>query len=147
MSKFYQGLQDKERSALDRQVGGDHYKDFKIQPAEFITKNRIEFLPGCIIKRACRFDKPGGKWIQDLKKIKHEVDLLIELLGYGVPKEVEHDDKVTVSNDDDSIDLSGELRLDFADWLKNRDSISVIDLINFLRSVRERQELTEDEVV
>ena len=66
-------------SALDYQVGGDHYRDFEIQPVEFIARNRISFLPGCIIKRACRFDKPGGKGIQDLKKIKHEVDLLIEL--------------------------------------------------------------------
>ena len=26
-------------SALDKQVGGSHYKDFKIQPIEFITAN------------------------------------------------------------------------------------------------------------
>lgn len=68
-------------SALDNQVGGDHYKSFVIQPVEFITTNNIGFLQGCIIKRVCRFDKPGGKGIQDLEKIKHEVDLLIELNG------------------------------------------------------------------
>jgi hypothetical protein len=63
-------------SALDRQVGGSHYKSMAIQPVEFITKNKLGFLEGCIVKRICRWrDKDG---IQDLEKIKHEVDLLIE---------------------------------------------------------------------
>lgn len=72
----------RKKSALDVQVGGDHYKSFAIQPVEFITKNRLGFLPGCIIKRICRFNLPGGKGLQDLQKIKHEVNLLIELEGY-----------------------------------------------------------------
>ena len=41
-------------SPLDTQVGGGHYKKFKIQPAEFIDKNGIPFLEGCVIKRMCR---------------------------------------------------------------------------------------------
>ena len=41
-------------TALDEQVGGSHYKDFKIQPAEFIEKNNLPFLDGCVIKRMCR---------------------------------------------------------------------------------------------
>lgn len=60
-------------TALDTQIGGDHYKNFPIQPVEFITKNKLGFLEGCIVKRLCR------KRFMDLKKIKHEVDLLIEL--------------------------------------------------------------------
>ena len=64
---------------LNHQVGGNHYKNFTIQPVEFITKNKLGFLQGCIIKRICRYNEPGGKGLQDLKKIKHEVDLLIEL--------------------------------------------------------------------
>jgi len=60
-------------TALDTQIGGDHYKRFKIQPVEFITKNKLGFLPGCIIKRICRRKE------NDLQKIKHEVDLLEEL--------------------------------------------------------------------
>lgn len=62
---------------LEVQVGGGHYKGLKIQPAEFIHANGIGFLEGCIIKRACRWRGKGG--VQDLEKIKHEVDLLIEL--------------------------------------------------------------------
>ena len=69
---------DQERdNALKTQIGGDHYKNFKIQPIEFIMKNNLNFLEGCIIKRICRWKNKGG--IEDLKKIKHEVDLLIEL--------------------------------------------------------------------
>jgi hypothetical protein len=64
---------------LDVQVGGNHYKDFKIQPVVFIDTNKLSFLQGGIIKRACRFNLSGGKGIQDLQKIKHEVDLIIEL--------------------------------------------------------------------
>lgn len=71
----------KDKSPLSRQVGGDHYKNAKIQPIEFITANKMQFLPGCIVKRAYRFDKPGGKGVKDLEKIKHEVDLIISLYG------------------------------------------------------------------
>lgn len=61
------------------QVGGDHYKDFIIQPIEFITKNKLGFIQGCIIKRICRYNKKGGKGKEDLLKIKHEIDILIDL--------------------------------------------------------------------
>ena len=58
-------------TALDIQIGGEHYKGFVIQP--------LSFLVGCVIKRAARYDKEGGKGLEDLHKIKHEIDLLIEL--------------------------------------------------------------------
>jgi len=60
------------------QIGGSHYKDFAIQPAEFITKNKLSFLEGCVVKRMCR--KKGNR-LEDLKKAKHEIDLIIELEG------------------------------------------------------------------
>lgn len=64
-------------SPLDVQVGGGHYKGMKIQPVEFITANNLGFLEGCIVKRISRWRTKDG--IQDLEKIKHECDLLIEL--------------------------------------------------------------------
>lgn len=67
------------KSALNRQVDGGHYKDFEIQPVEFMVRNNLSFLQGCIIKRICRYNKEGGKGRMDLEKIKHEVDLLVEL--------------------------------------------------------------------
>ena len=67
-------------SALKKQVAGGHYKDKKIQPVEYIHANNLGFLEGCIVKRITRWrDKPAESRFQDLEKIKHEVDLLIEL--------------------------------------------------------------------
>lgn len=64
-------------SALDVQVGGDHYKKLKIQPIEFIHANNIPFIEGNIIKYITRWRGKNG--VKDLEKVKHYVDLLIEL--------------------------------------------------------------------
>lgn len=65
---------------LDVQVAGGHYKDKAIQPVEYIHANKLNFLEGCIVKRITRWrDKPAESRFQDLEKIKHEVDLLIEM--------------------------------------------------------------------
>ena len=64
-------------SALDVQVAGNHYKNLKIQPVVYIHTNGIPFIEGCIIKYASRWRDKGG--FKDLEKIKHFVDLLIEL--------------------------------------------------------------------
>jgi len=56
-----------------RQVGGSHYKDFHIQPYEFISKNDLSFFQGNVIKYVCRYKNKNG--IQDLEKIKHYCDL------------------------------------------------------------------------
>jgi len=64
-------------SALDVQVGGGHYKGFVIQPAEFCEANGIGFLPGCVIKRLCRWESKDG--LKDLEKAKHEIDLMIAI--------------------------------------------------------------------
>ena len=63
-------------SALDTQVGGNHYKEFAIQPAEFIHKNQIGFLAGNIIKYVVRYDKKNG--LQDLEKAEHYLQMLKE---------------------------------------------------------------------
>lgn len=64
-------------SALDTQVAGSHYKNFPIQPIEFIHANNLGFLEGCIVKRLCRHKAKNGK--EDLLKAIHELELLIEL--------------------------------------------------------------------
>ena len=63
--------------SLNKQIGGGHYKDMVIQPVEFITKNNLGFIEGCIIKYICRYKNKNGK--QDLDKIIHFVELLIDL--------------------------------------------------------------------
>jgi hypothetical protein len=34
----------------DKQVGGKHYKEMKIQPTDFIAANDIPFIEGNVIK-------------------------------------------------------------------------------------------------
>jgi len=65
-------------SALDVQEGGSHYKDLAIQPVEYIHRNGIGFCEGCAIKYLTRW-RSKGNGIEDLKKAKHFIDLLIEL--------------------------------------------------------------------
>ena len=69
-------------SALNIQVGGSHYKNFKIQPFEFFIANQLPFHKADIIKRIMRYDLPSGKGLQDLEKIIHEVALIKEIEGW-----------------------------------------------------------------
>jgi hypothetical protein len=62
--------------ALARQEGGGHYKDMAIQPFEYIHANGIGFAEGCVIKYVSRWRAKGG--VEDLKKARHFLDLLIE---------------------------------------------------------------------
>ena len=62
--------------SYNKQVGGNHYKKYKIQPVEFIIKNNIGFGEGNVIKYILRFKDKGG--IADLEKAKHYIELLID---------------------------------------------------------------------
>jgi hypothetical protein len=62
--------------SFKKQVGGSHYKNYKIQPVEFIIKNNIGFVEGNIIKYVLRFKEKGGA--VDLEKAKHYIELLID---------------------------------------------------------------------
>lgn len=64
-------------SPLDRQEGGGHYKDQPIQPVEYIHANGIGYFEGNVIKYVSRWRKKNG--LEDLKKAKHYIELLIEL--------------------------------------------------------------------
>ena len=75
-----EGLHIPADSALDVQVSGNHYKQFKIQPIEFFYANNIPFAEANIIKYVTRHKFKNGK--EDLLKAKHMIDLLIQL-EYG----------------------------------------------------------------
>lgn len=82
-SKFTEWGESKEEllaatkfPASMKQIGGNHYKKFKIQPAEFCYVNDIPYLEATAIKYLCRWKDKGG--IQDLEKARHYIDLLIE---------------------------------------------------------------------
>ncbi len=48
-----------------------------IQPVEYIHRNRIPFIEGCVIKYVSRWRQKGG--IEDIKKAQHFLELLLEL--------------------------------------------------------------------
>ncbi len=62
----------------DKQIGGSHYKNFPIQPYEFISKNNLSFFQGCVVKYVCRYLNKAG--IQDLEKIIHYCQLDIKTM-------------------------------------------------------------------
>lgn len=64
-------------AALDTQVGGSHYKDYPIQPVEFISKNGIPYMEGSVIKYVCRHRQKNGR--QDIEKAIHYLQLILQL--------------------------------------------------------------------
>lgn len=64
-------------SALDQQIAGNHYSKLKIQPVEYIHANGLGFCEGSVVKYITRWRDKGG--IEDLRKARHFIDLLIEL--------------------------------------------------------------------
>jgi hypothetical protein len=70
----------KDKLATEKQVGGDHYKDFTIQPVVFIQENKLDFCEGNIIKYICRHKFKGGA--KDIQKVIHYAELLLEI-EYG----------------------------------------------------------------
>lgn len=57
-----------------KQVGGDHYKKYAIQPTEYCEKNNLSFAEGCIVKYITRWRDKGG--LKDLDKVIHYAEIL-----------------------------------------------------------------------
>ena len=64
----------------DKQIGGSHYKHYKIQPYEFISKNGLSFFQGNVIKYVCRYLFKNSA-VQDLEKIIHYCQLEIKRIN------------------------------------------------------------------
>ena len=62
--------------SLDKQVGGKHYRNMKIQPAEFINENKLLFAEGNAIKYICRHSIKGKE--EDVKKAIHYLEMILE---------------------------------------------------------------------
>ena len=59
-----------------KQEGGNHYKDYAIEPIDFVHANGLSYIQGNVIKYIVRYKDKNG--LEDLKKAKHYIDLLIE---------------------------------------------------------------------
>ena len=77
---------------LDIQVGGQHYKKYKIQPVELYNKFCLGFGESNLIKYSMRHQDKNG--LQDLEKVEHYCDLMIQFnnpIGKFIPMEyIEH---------------------------------------------------------
>ena len=60
----------------DKQVGGKHYRNMKIQPAHFINENKLLFAEGNAIKYICRHSAKGKE--EDVKKAIHYLEMILE---------------------------------------------------------------------
>jgi len=66
-------------SEWDRQEGGSHYKQFAVQPSEFIYKNKLGWFAGNAVKYICRAPFKGTA-VQDIRKAIHYLQLWLEEL-------------------------------------------------------------------
>ena len=65
-------------NSWDTQVGGDHYKKYKIQPMDYSMQNGLNPLQHSVVKYTTRYpDK--GKPVEDLRKARHCIDMLIDI--------------------------------------------------------------------
>jgi hypothetical protein len=64
-------------SASLQQVGGDHYCNMAIQPAEYAQLNNLNFIEGCVVKYVSRHRNKNGA--EDIKKAIHFLNLLLEI--------------------------------------------------------------------
>ena len=62
--------------SLEKQVGGKHYRNMKIQPAHFINENKLLFAEGNAIKYICRHSVKGKQ--QDIEKAIHYLKMILE---------------------------------------------------------------------
>ena len=60
----------------DKQIGGNHYQKYKIQPSKFVIENKLLFPEGSAIKYIIRHQDKGGK--DDLLKAIHFIEMIIE---------------------------------------------------------------------
>ena len=63
-------------TVYDKQIGGNHYTKYKMQPSKFVTENKLLYPEGCVLKYIVRHQDKGGK--EDLLKAKHMIDMIIE---------------------------------------------------------------------
>ena len=77
----------------DKQHGGSHYQNFKIQPSKFVVANELLFPEGCAIKYICRHRLKGKK--EDILKAIHFLEMILErdYPEKEIPKESELEDK------------------------------------------------------
>ena len=65
-----------ELNVYNKQIGGNHYIKYKIQPSKFVVENKLLYPEGCVIKYILRHRAKGKR--EDLKKAIHFIEMIIE---------------------------------------------------------------------
>tara|TARA_R110001599_G_scaffold352382_1_gene587093 strand:+ start:157 stop:390 length:234 start_codon:yes stop_codon:yes gene_type:complete len=60
----------------DIQVDGKHYSTLKIQPTDFIIKNKLGWCEGNIVKYVTRHNEKGKS--KDIRKVIHYALMILE---------------------------------------------------------------------
>lgn len=68
------------QSAWQKQEGGSHYKNLKIQPMQYALENKLDYAQANVVKYVTRHKEKNGK--EDLLKAIHNLELMIEFY-YG----------------------------------------------------------------
>ena len=63
-------------SVWKKQIGGNHYIKYKIQPSKFVVENKLLYPEGCVIKYILRHRSKGKR--EDLEKAIHFIEMIIE---------------------------------------------------------------------
>jgi len=73
-------------SALENQIGGEHYLKMKIRPFDLSMANGLNAVQHTAIKYIMRYNLKNSNGLEDLQKARHCIDWLIEY-EYGISVE------------------------------------------------------------
>lgn len=79
----YAEIEKVRQSAWQKQEGGSHYKNLKIQPMQYALENKLDYAQANVVKYVTRHADKNGK--DDLLKAIHNLELMIEFY-YGDEK-------------------------------------------------------------
>ena len=79
----YAEIEKVRQSAWQKQEGGNHYKNLKIQPMQYALENKLDYAQANVVKYVTRHKEKNGK--EDLLKAIHNIELMIEFY-YGDEK-------------------------------------------------------------
>jgi len=79
----YAEIEKVRQSAWQKQEGGSHYKNLKIQPMQYALENKLDYAQANVVKYVTRHADKNGK--EDLLKAIHNLELMIEFY-YGDEK-------------------------------------------------------------
>ena len=65
----------------DKQVGGDHYKKFAIQPAIYCRQNKLGWYESNVVKYVSRHPFKNGR--QDIEKAIHMLECILQEYDEG----------------------------------------------------------------